>query len=91
LYWRALRHLVLALAVTLIETALIVSVMLSAPAENVGLARGTVFAAIMIVCNGIVGACLLWGVPLPHSELRIWRPGLRRMMARNEDFWRPGF
>jgi Ca2+/H+ antiporter len=45
--------------------------MLSAPAENVGLARDTVFAAIMIVCNGIVGACLLWGVPLPHPELRI--------------------
>jgi len=52
--------LVLALAVTLIETALIVSVMLSAPAENAGLARDTVFAAVMIVCNGIVGACLLW-------------------------------
>src|SRR5579864_9226943 len=53
--------LVLALAVTLIETALIISVMLSAPAENAGLARDTVFAAVMIVCNGIVGACLLWG------------------------------
>lgn len=53
--------LVLALAVTVIETALIVSVMLSAPGENSGLARDTVFAAVMIVCNGIVGACLLWG------------------------------
>jgi Ca2+:H+ antiporter len=53
--------LVLALAVTVIETALIVSVMLSAPAEKVGLARDTVFAAVMIVCNGIVGLCLLLG------------------------------
>jgi Ca2+:H+ antiporter len=53
--------LVLALAVTVIETALIVSVMLSAPAEKAGLARDTVFAAVMIVCNGIVGACLLAG------------------------------
>jgi Ca2+:H+ antiporter len=53
--------LVLALAVTVIETALIASVMLTAPAENAGLARDTVFAAVMIVCNGIVGACLLWG------------------------------
>src|SRR5215472_8170592 len=53
--------LVLALAVTVIETALIVSVMLSAPAENAGLARDTVFAAVMIVCSGIVGACLLGG------------------------------
>jgi Ca2+:H+ antiporter len=53
--------LVLALAITVIETALIVSVMLSAPAENAGLARDTVFAAVMIICNGIVGACLMWG------------------------------
>jgi len=53
--------LVLALAVTVIETALIVSVMISAPAEKAGLARDTVFAAVMIVCNGIVGACLLLG------------------------------
>lgn len=53
--------LVLALAVTVIETALIVSVMLSAPAGKAGLARDTVFAAVMIVCNGIVGLCLLLG------------------------------
>jgi len=53
--------LVLALAVTVIETALIVSVMLAAPADNAALARDTMFAAVMIVCNGIVGACLLWG------------------------------
>jgi Ca2+:H+ antiporter len=53
--------LVLALAVTVIETALIVSVMLSAPVEKAGLARDTVFAAVMIVCNGIVGLCLLLG------------------------------
>lgn len=53
--------LVLALAVTTIETALIVSVMIAAPAEKAGLARDTVFAAVMIVCNGIVGLCLLVG------------------------------
>jgi Ca2+:H+ antiporter len=53
--------LVLALAVTIIETALIVSVMIAAPADKAGLARDTVFAAVMIVCNGIVGVCLLWG------------------------------
>ena len=56
--------LVLALAVTVIETALIVSVMIAAPAEKAGLARDTVFAAVMIVCNGIVGVCLLWAVPV---------------------------
>ena len=53
--------LVLALAVTIIETALIVSVMISSPVEKSGLARDTVFAAVMIVCNGIVGLCLLMG------------------------------
>jgi Ca2+:H+ antiporter len=53
--------LVLALAVTVIEAALIVSVMIAAPAENSGLARDTVFAAVMIVCNGIMGVCLLLG------------------------------
>lgn len=60
--------LVLALAVTVIETALIVSVTLAAPAENVGLARDTIFAAVMIVCNGIVGLCLLWGGARHHEQ-----------------------
>src|SRR6187200_1832827 len=60
--------LVLALAVTVIETALIVSVMIAAPAEKAGLARDTVFAAVMIVCNGIVGACLLWGGARHHEQ-----------------------
>jgi Ca2+:H+ antiporter len=53
--------LVLAVAVTVNEVALIVSVMISAGPEKSGLARDTVFAAVMIVCNGIVGLCLLVG------------------------------
>ena len=53
--------LVLAVAVTVIEVALIVSVMVTAHAEKTALPRDTVFAAIMIVCNGIVGLCLFWG------------------------------
>src|SRR5262245_253495 len=60
--------LVLAVAVTIIEVALIVSVMLAAPAEKAGLARDTVFAAVMIVCNGIVGFCLLWGGAYHHEQ-----------------------
>ena len=60
--------LVLALAVTVIETALIVSVMLAAPTDNTGLARDTVFAAVMIVCNGIVGLCLLAGGARHHEQ-----------------------
>src|SRR5450830_1636105 len=53
--------LLLALAVTLIEVALIVSLMLAGGPETTGLARDTVFAAIMIILNGIVGICLLLG------------------------------
>jgi len=53
--------LVLAIAVTVIEVALIVSVMLSGGAGKEALPRDTVFAAIMICCNGIVGLCLLIG------------------------------
>src|SRR5262245_60433005 len=60
--------LVLALAVTVIETALIVSIMNAAPAESTGLARDTVFAAVMIVCNGIVGLCLLMGGARHHEQ-----------------------
>jgi len=59
--------LVLAIAVTVIEVALIVSVLVSAGPEKSALARDTVFAAVMLVCNGIVGICLLVG-GLRHHE-----------------------
>jgi len=59
--------LVLAIAVTVIEVALIVSVMLGGGADKAALARDTVFAAFMIVCNGVVGACLLAG-GMRHRE-----------------------
>lgn len=51
--------LVLAVAVTIIEVALIVALMASDPEGTQGLARDTVFAAVMITCNGIVGISLL--------------------------------
>lgn len=53
--------LVLALAVTVIELSLIVSMMLSGGVESSALARDTVFATVMIICNGVVGLCLLVG------------------------------
>jgi len=59
--------LVLALAVTIIEVALIVSMMIAGGPDKAGLARDTVFAAVMIVCNGIVGLCLLAG-GMRHRE-----------------------
>jgi Ca2+:H+ antiporter len=54
-----LGSLVLAVAVTVIEVALIVSLMVSGGPEKASLARDTVFAALMITCNGIVGISLL--------------------------------
>ncbi len=53
--------LVLAVAVTVIEVALIVSMMLSGGEGAGALARDTVFAAVMIVCNGVIGLCLVAG------------------------------
>ena len=53
--------LVLAVAVTVIEVALIVTLMASAETDTESLARDTVFAAVMIACNGIVGLSLLVG------------------------------
>ncbi|MBG0813821.1 calcium:proton antiporter [Planomonospora sp. ID82291] len=53
--------LILAVAVTVIEVALIVSLMASGGPETSSLARDTVFAAVMITCNGIVGLSLLVG------------------------------
>jgi Ca2+:H+ antiporter len=56
-----LGSIVLAVAVTVIEVSLIVSMLLGAPAGESSIARDTVFAAIMITLNGIVGLCLLSG------------------------------
>lgn len=53
--------LVLALAVTVIEVSLIVALMLSGGEAASALARDTVFATVMIICNGVVGLCLLLG------------------------------
>ena len=47
--------LVLAVAVTVIEVALIVTLMVSGGDDTSSLARDTVFAAAMITMNGIVG------------------------------------
>jgi Ca2+:H+ antiporter len=53
--------LVLAVAVTVIEVGLIVTLMVSGGAETGTLARDTVFAAVMVTTNGVVGLCLLVG------------------------------
>lgn len=59
--------LVLALAVTVIETALILAVMLSSSAGNALVPRDTIYSTVMIACNGVVGVCLLLG-GIRHKE-----------------------
>jgi Ca2+:H+ antiporter len=51
--------IVLAVAVTVIEVGLIVTLMISGGNQAETLARDTVFAAVMITCNGIVGVSIL--------------------------------
>ena len=60
--------LVLALAVTAIEVALIVSLMIAGGEAASGLARDAVFAAVMIILNGMVGICLLSGGRRHHEQ-----------------------
>jgi len=66
--------LVLTVAVTVIEVSLILSVMLSGADDTAGLVRDTVFSVIMIVCNGIVGICLIVG-GLRYGEQGFRLPG----------------
>ena len=72
--------LVLALAVTIIEVALIISVMIAGATDTAGLARDTVFAAVMIVCNGIVGLCLLTG-GVRHREQTFQLQGAKAALS----------
>ena len=65
--------LVLTIAVTVIEVALILSIMLAGEGRPT-LARETVFAVIMIVCNGVVGLCLVLG-GLRYGEQGFRLPG----------------
>ena len=62
-----LGSLVLAVAVTVIEVSLVISIMMATPETSSEVARDTVFAAMMIVLTGIVGVCLLTG-GLRHRE-----------------------
>lgn len=59
--------IILALAITIIEVALIISLMIAGGSNAAYLPRDTVFAAIMLILNGILGGCLLIG-GLKHHE-----------------------
>ena len=59
--------IVLALAITVIEAALVLSIMLAGGANAAAVPRDTVYSAVMIICTGVVGVCILLG-GLRHSE-----------------------
>ena len=59
--------LVLALAVTAIEAALILSMMTAGGANAAVLPRDSLYAAVMIICTGVMGVCILVG-GLKHGE-----------------------
>lgn len=71
--------LILTLAVTVIEVALLAS-MMTAKGGNPALVRDTVFAVVMIVVNGLVGLCLIAG-GLRHYEQEIRVPSARAYLA----------
>lgn len=59
--------IILAIAITVIEVSIIISLMVSGGEESVSLARDTVYSATMLILNGIVGLCLFIG-GLKHHE-----------------------
>src|SRR3954464_11621415 len=60
--------LVLALAVTAIEAALILSMMVAGGEEMAVLPRDAIYAAVMIICTGVVGLCILLGGIAHHEQ-----------------------
>jgi Ca2+:H+ antiporter len=72
--------ILLAVAVTVIEVGLIVSILLSGAAGTEAVARDTVFAAVMIVLNGVVGLCLVLGAS-QHREQRFQLQGAAAALA----------
>jgi Ca2+:H+ antiporter len=60
--------IVLALAVTAIEAALILSMMIAGGEEMAVLPRDAIYAAVMIICTGVVGLCILVGGLVHHEQ-----------------------
>lgn len=72
--------LVLALSVTVIEVALIVSMMLAGNAGSEFIARDAIFATVMIIMNGVIGLCIFVG-GLKHHELSFRNEGTNSALA----------
>ena len=60
--------LVLAVAITVIETSLILSMMVAGGEHMAVLPRDTIYAAVMIICTGVVGLCILVGAFVHHEQ-----------------------
>ena len=71
--------LVLTLAVTIIELALIISLMLTGK-PNPNLARDTIHAVVMLVLNGLAGICIVAGT-LRHREQEFRTLGANAFLA----------
>lgn len=67
--------IILAISITVIEVSIIVSLMMSEGQAAVSLARDTVYAATMLILNGIIGLCLLIG-GLKHYEQKFSAPSV---------------
>lgn len=72
--------LVLALSVTIIEVALIVSMMLAGNEGSEFIARDAIFATVMIIMNGVIGLCIFVG-GLKHRELSFRNEGTNSALA----------
>jgi Ca2+:H+ antiporter len=72
--------LVLALSVTVIEVALIVSMMLAGHEGSEFIARDAIFATVMIIMNGVIGLCIFVG-GLKHHELSFRNEGTNSALA----------
>ena len=60
--------ILLAIAVTIIEIGLIISIMSSEVPGSQTVARDTVFSAVMIVMNGVIGLCMVLGARRHHEQ-----------------------
>lgn len=70
----------LAIAVTVIELGLIITLMSAAGEGAASLARDTVFAAVMIILNGLVGICIFIGA-IRHKEQVFQQTGVSASLA----------
>lgn len=72
--------LILAFAITVIEVGLILSLMLTGAKGSEEIARNTLFGVIMIVCNGVIGLCIVLG-SLKHYEVSYRRRGSQAALS----------